>query len=204
MTDGENRELAAICAREANGPLRNYAALSDVLRMLALLKHPGTYLDVDSRIEVGSVGEVKAPAGLLLNVDGGIGNNFLASSGHSDIIRTYLRQVIEKYRHGDASPSNQLLKQIPGLLRAHGTQPADVTWDLKRRPGVKATLLPIDRRGLTMQATGPGAVEEAVLDALRGLRDPLELVTAKDLEIEGCADGLDWVLPDRGHRGERP
>ncbi|MCP1499760.1 insecticidal toxin complex protein TccC [Pseudomonas migulae] len=107
LFQGRSQKLHAAFERERSGPLKNYAAASDIARLLV----KGIYFDVDVRLKKSLPASLNAPAGLLLYTDenGNFSNAILAASKSSPVSARARSRIADEY-----------------------SKPASVTWMEKR------------------------------------------------------------------------
>ncbi|MBX3199511.1 MAG: hypothetical protein KF850_28940 [Labilithrix sp.] len=154
------RALEGIVVREMNGPFNNFAAASDVLRLVILFAEGGVYLDTDvvctqaqtleSIAFAPRLGQLSSPRGFLV-ASGHTANHSvpqnaaMASCRQSLIVFNIALAISRNYRVGVVSP--------------------DDSWEAKRVPA-RADDAFAARRLMTIGMSGPSAVEE-VLRRLR-------------------------------------
>ena len=127
-------KVESIFDRELNGPYRNLAAASDVLRLVATFVHGGLYMDVD--IAVMSKAEaLQAHGGFLAYVYGRkVNNSPIAAIPQSPLGLEFLETIIKLYGKYD-----------------------EESWAKKR-------VHSFWRREDTLYWTGPGLIKDPVLD----------------------------------------
>ncbi|MBX3259288.1 MAG: hypothetical protein KIS78_06115 [Labilithrix sp.] len=154
------RVLEGIVVREMNGPFNNFAAASDVLRLVILFAEGGVYLDTDVVCTRGQtlrnitfaprLGQLSSPRGFLV-ASGHAANHsvpqnaVMASCPQSLIVFNIALAISRNYREGFGSP--------------------DDSWGAKRVPA-RADDAYANRRLMTIGMSGPSVVEE-VLAKLR-------------------------------------
>jgi hypothetical protein len=169
LTDAQNNALRNICLREKNGVYRNYAAYSDVIRLLAVLKHPGLYMDVDVKLEPHTNNPALATLENLDTVKGILqrksSNSVIgvAPAGRP-AIRKALERIISVYKYGEDSPLHR--SYVKNMNAFELPQRGDASWVAKRVQGIDPDPygLPIDRVGLTIHGSGPGVLRGAITE----------------------------------------
>ncbi|SEE07754.1 RHS repeat-associated core domain-containing protein [Pseudomonas migulae] len=127
LFQGQSQKLHEAFERERSGPLKNYAAASDIARLLV----KGVYLDVDVRLKKSLPTSLNAPAGLLLHTDenGNFSNAILAAGKDSHVLARARSKIADEY-----------------------SKPASVTWMKKRAyPGPAEVALQKETKAAYLQ-----------------------------------------------------
>ncbi|WP_347901422.1 RHS repeat-associated core domain-containing protein [Pseudomonas purpurea] len=126
-------KIEALFHRELNGPYRNLAAASDILRMTAMYVHGGLYMDVDVAV-FSEIKALQAPEGFLAYVMGGryVANSMIAAMPQSSFGIEFLENMMAYYKKHD-----------------------EESWAKKRSH-------PFWRSEDTLYWTGPGLIQDSV------------------------------------------
>ncbi|MBD9589397.1 RHS repeat protein [Pseudomonas sp. PDM03] len=131
----ETNKVEELFRRELEGPYRNLAAASDILRLTVTYVHGGLYMDVDVAV-LSDTKPLQAPKGFLAYVTARqwVTNSTIAATPGSSLGLEFLQTMIAKYRKYD-----------------------EESWTKKR--GHKFW-----RREDTLYWTGPGLIQDPVRD----------------------------------------
>ncbi len=96
--EGVRKHISSIVARELGGPLRNYAAASDVVRLLILNCYGGIYMDADVEINY-SLDDLSAPRGVMFlpSTRNLFSNAIIAASENNKLLYQCLKKVAYYY-----------------------------------------------------------------------------------------------------------
>ncbi|ELV5027090.1 hypothetical protein SHA53_004473 [Salmonella enterica] len=152
--------LRSVYERESRGVLHNYAAASDVVRLMLLYCYGGIYLDMDVEFcpgkdklfeDLAGIGE---RLGMIIwgggDDDDTILNSVLASRPRTEALRLCLRYISEQYAHGTKIKDEEMFKKI------------NKVWQLKREYNKNRA-----RMYATMDMSGPRMIRKAVASELR-------------------------------------
>ncbi|PYY67806.1 type IV secretion protein Rhs [Pseudomonas jessenii] len=130
------KKVESLFYRESNGPHKNFAAASDILRLAATYVYGGIYMDGDVAV-AGAVGELNAAHGFMAHIRGDkTSNAVIAAMPQSSLGGKLLDRVVYSY-------SDELAARFGR---------SNFGWDKKRStPGTGL----YSRLRLTMYMTGP-------------------------------------------------
>jgi len=192
--DNNRRDMHCMLGREAIGS-KNLAALADLMRYIFLLEG-GYYFDVDTvfkRSKVFVDVNEQPPYGIYLNfrismnpdlmISGG--NDIIGAIPNHPIILSAIRNCIQRYKELDERHYNEHDEQILAMvgIKYLAGKSGTTSMDAKRYPRnpnttnhlVLQALNPHCRKmGLSIQASGPGALADATIKFItdRKLPDP--------------------------------
>jgi insecticidal toxin complex protein TccC len=136
----KNSKLESIFLREISGPFKNYAAASDVLRLLILHAYGGLYMDADVAVK-GKIDPINTNAGTVIHSDDReLSNAILAALPHAEGIGRLLDTVVRNYYEEGIEQNNELM------------------WGSKRflSKGIRG------RKIGTINTTGPGMIRDVL------------------------------------------
>ncbi len=112
------KELISAVMRESNGPFLNYAAASDILRLLILYRHGGLYLDTDvlTKETFNAANFLDAPA--HINAER-LGNAVLYSKPEAAVLKANLMAIAADYnlkKLGTPQKLEQIYQENPWLV----------------------------------------------------------------------------------------
>ena len=185
----ECRYLLTLIEREQIG-LKNYAAVSDLLRAEILRKEGGYYFDSDDRFTTMQKTESRiepdiAPLGFLMGITIDFsrrpvfagGNDILAATPHNNFIEKILLGAIKKNNEFDHLLYEDILKignYAPNSERDR-TDIFSTLMQIKRLPINRVSdrfdVYRVNRLGGTMYATGPHLYHEVVMSTLLNERE---------------------------------
>lgn len=156
-------QLHSVFERESRGAFNNYAAASDVARLMILYCYGGIYLDMDVLFKTSEsclfndLTGIHGRLGVLQRPNGGIGNGVLASTPQSKVVKLCLEKLKELYCSGASGELSWGVKRGYGCMRMRltvmmsGPQMIyDTTGTEQFYPIPESTYFePIDARGLS-------------------------------------------------------
>ncbi|MEX3777520.1 RHS repeat-associated core domain-containing protein [Pseudomonas sp. MYb118] len=166
-------KVQALFHRELNGPYRNPAAASDLVKLTATYVHGGLHMDVDVAVR-SSVGVLEAPDGFLAYVTDQqkVSNAIVAAPAGSSMVKVFLTEIVRSYDKHD-----------------------EESWAKKRHHKFW-------RSEDTLYWTGPGLIMEAVLDKQLSVAQHMVSYRVPSIRGGGIIDdkGHASALLDRGIR----
>ncbi|PXX73314.1 Mannosyltransferase OCH1 and related enzymes [Pseudomonas sp. LAMO17WK12:I10] len=135
-----SNKVESIVEREKNGPYKNYASASDIIRLVILYTYGGLYMDAD--VAVGeNIGPLSTKTGIAIHqMHEMTSNGVMASTRQSRPVGNLLDGIVDSYYNGSVSSDNMKM------------------WKDKRSSGEKF----YSRKLLTIHTTGPGIVRVEV------------------------------------------
>lgn len=116
-------QLKSLFERESRGAFYNYAAASDIARLMILYCYGGIYLDMDVQFKTSgfclfsNLSDIGDRLGMYVNPRGKYGNGVLVSRPRSVLVKTCLQKIKDLYCSGTKVEISWKKKRDYGAIR---------------------------------------------------------------------------------------